>query len=173
MVGVIVNGCFEEGLAYCSVVSGSSLARQPVLAGETRTSDVMIGGAPVPLGGECWLTTAYLLGHNQNSMIRIMARAASTLDSDTLTISAQYIAYCLGGSKGGRSAMEVRIPSAKAEGLGCEVLDGLDTDGYVAVVVVTPPGSDILQEDVIDLGRRCRSEHGRRDGEGAPAGVRP
>jgi hypothetical protein len=149
MVGVIVNGHFEEGLASCSAVSGSALARQPILAGETRTSDVMIGGAPVPLGGDCWVTTAYPLGNNENSLIRIAARAESTLDSDPLTISAHYLAYCLGGSTG-RSALEVRIPAATAKGPNCEALDGPGTDGY-AVVFVAPSGSDILQEDVIDL----------------------
>jgi hypothetical protein len=151
MVGVIVNGHFEEGLASCSAVSGSALARQPVLAGETLTSDVMIGGAPVPFGGDCWLTTANPLGRNENSLIRIVARAESTLGSDPLTISAQYLAYRLGGSTGGRLALEIRIPDATAEGPNCETLDGPGTDGYLAVVFVMPSASDILQEDVIDL----------------------
>ena len=148
----IVNGDFEEGLAGWRVVSGSAFAQQPVPAAGVGAADVLIdGGLPVPLGGDFWHTAAYPLGHHGDSLIRIVARAESILDSDPFTISARYLAYRLGGSAGGRSALEVRVPAATAAGAGREALDGPDADGYVAIAVVTPAGSDILRENVIDL----------------------
>ena len=151
-MGVIGNGDFENGLSGWSVVSGTAFADQPVLAETIDASKVLIDGRlPVPLGGDFWHTTGYPLGHNGNSLIRIVTRAEGTLDSDPFTISARYLAYRLGGSAGGGSALEVRVPVATAESLGREALDDPDADGYVAVAVVTPSGSDILQENVIDL----------------------
>ena len=152
MVGVIGNGDFENGLSGWRVVSGTAFADQPVRAETIGASDVVIDGRPpVPLGGDFWYTAGYPLGHNGSSLIRIVTTAEGTLDSDPFTISAPYLAYRLGGSAGGGSALEVRVPAATAESLGREALDGPDADGYVAVAVLTPRGSDILQEAVIDL----------------------
>jgi microsomal dipeptidase-like Zn-dependent dipeptidase len=154
VVGVIGNGDFEDGLSSWRVVSGTAFADQPVLAGNIGAADVMIDGRPaVPLGGDFWYTSGYPLGHNGNSLIRVVTTAEGILDSDPFTISAPYLAYRLGGSAGGGSALEVRVPAETAEALRREALDEPDADGYVAVAVATPRGSDILQEDVIDLAR--------------------
>ncbi len=124
-----------------------------MLADSIGAADVLIAGRPpVTLGGDFWHTTAYPLGHQGTSLVRIVTAVADgVLDSDPFTISERYIAYRLGGTAGGDSALELRIPAKTAKTHGRKALDQPDADGFVAVVVVTPRGSDILHEDVIDV----------------------
>jgi hypothetical protein len=148
----IINGDFEDGLSGWHIVSGTAFTDQPRLAAEINASEVVIdGGPPVSLGGNFWHTGGYPLGHHQRSLIRIATDASGVLDSDPFTITQRYLVYRLGGSSGGGSALEVRIPAATATARHRRAIDMPDADGYVAIVVATPDGSDILAEQTIDL----------------------
>jgi microsomal dipeptidase-like Zn-dependent dipeptidase len=152
--GFIDNGDFEQGLTGWRVVSGKAFAKQPVAAVTIGAADIEFGGRPVvALGGDYWHTSAFPLGQNGTSLIRVVTRAAGILESGRFTVSKRFLAYRLGGSKGGGSAIELRVPATTATRLGLKALDKPGADGYVAVRRATPSGSDVLREATWDLGK--------------------
>ena len=147
----ITNGDFEKGLAGWHVVSGTAFAGQPVLASKIGAKDVVIDGRPlVPLGGDFWYTP-YAIGQNGRSLIRVVAKTAGILDSNPFAISRRWLAFRLGGSGGGTVSLELRVPAATAKAKKRKALDKPDADGYVAIRVATPAGSDPLTETAWDL----------------------
>jgi microsomal dipeptidase-like Zn-dependent dipeptidase len=143
------------------VVAGIAFAGQPVSAETIGAADVIVDGRQaVMLGGDYWHTTAYPLGHHGRSLIRVVtASSDGVLDSAPFTISERYLAYRIGGSAGGGAALEFRIPAGTARNLRRPALDKPDADEFVAIVIVTPHGSDLLDEGVIDLDPKGAAGH--------------
>lgn len=153
MAGDIVNGSFGDGLTGWRIVSGDAFRNQPVQAAGIGAQDVLIHGSPlVTLGGDYWHTNAFPLGQGGPALIRVVTEedGDGVLDSVPFTITQQYLAYRLGGTAGGDAALEVRVPHNDLPP-SRRALDKSDKEGYVAVLAVSPEGSDILSEDVIDL----------------------
>ena len=153
MAGDIVNGSFGDGLTGWRIVSGAGFRNQPVQAAGIGAQDVLIDGSPlVTLGGDYWHTNAFPLGQDGPALIRVVTEedGNGVLDSVPFTITQRYLAYRLGGTAGGDAALEVRIPHNDLPP-SRRALDKPDKEGYVAVLAVSPDGSDILSEDVIDL----------------------
>ncbi len=133
------------------------------LATKIGAKDVLIDGRPlVPLGGDFW-HTPYPIGQNGTSLIRVVTKVAGILDSSPFSISRRWLAFRLGGSAGGAVALELRIPAATAKAKKRKALDKPDADGYVAVRLATPSGSDPLTRD--------RVGPVRQGGEDEPAGL--
>ncbi len=153
----IVNGDFEQGLTGWRVVSGKAFANQPVEARTIGARQVEIRGHPaVTLGGDFWHTTSYPLGANKNFLIRAVTKAPGILDSVPFKVSRRFLVFRLGGSRDKGAAIELRVIPKAAERAGLKALDKPDAEGYVAVKVANPTGSDVLQETAWDLGARRR-----------------
>jgi hypothetical protein len=153
VAGDIVNGSFEDGLTGWRIVSGAGFWNQPVQATWIGAQDVLIDGRPpVTLGGDYWYTNAFPLGQDGPSLIRVVTQkdGAGVLDSVPFMITQRYLAYRLGGTAGGDAALEVRVPQDDIP-RPIRRLDPPDEEGYVAVLVASPDGSDILREDVLDF----------------------
>ena len=60
--------------------------------------------------------------------------------------------FRLGGSKDKGAAIELRVTPKAAQRAGLKALDKPDAEGYVAVKVASPTGSDVLKETAWDLG---------------------
>jgi hypothetical protein len=132
-------------------VSGRAFAGQPVQAASIGSADVEIHDRPlVGLGGDFW-HTPYPIGQNGSWLIRVVTIFPGVLDSDQFSIGRRYLAFRLGGSAGGGVGVELRIPAATATALGTAALDSPDGDGFVAVRVAHPSGSDPLVELTWDL----------------------
>lgn len=148
---MIKNGDFENGLNGWRVVSGKAFVRQPVLASAISARHVQIDGKPlVTLGGDYW-HTAYPLGQNGAHLIRVVSKTAGILDSRVFRVSHRYLVYRLGGSAGGGVAIELRVPVKTAQTTKRRPLDKPDGEGYVAVAIAQPTGSDHLREASWDL----------------------
>jgi hypothetical protein len=153
VVGDIVNGRFDDGLTGWRIVSGDAFWNQPVQAESIGARDVLIDGQPlVTLGGDYWYTNAFPLGQDGPFLIRVVTEkdGAGVLDSVPFMITQRYLAYRLGGTAGGDAALEVRVPGDDIP-RPMRGLDPPDEEGYVAVLVASPDGSDILREDVLDF----------------------
>ena len=149
----IVNGDFEQGLTGWRVVSGKAFSKQPVEARTIGAAQVQIGGKPAAtLGGDFWHTTSYPLGANKLFLIRAVTKAPGILDSVPFKISRRFLVFRLGGSRDKGAAIELRVTPKAAQRAGLKVLDKPDAEGYVAVKVAIPAGSDVLKETAWDLG---------------------
>ena len=132
-------------------MSGKAFAGQPIAAATIGSADVEIDGKPlVGLGGDFW-HTPYPIGEHGSRLIRVVTRLPGILESNRFTIGKRYLAFRLGGSGGGGVAIELRIPEREAKKNRQKALDAPDADGYVAVRVATPTGSDVLREITWDL----------------------
>jgi Membrane dipeptidase (Peptidase family M19) len=152
VVDVIINGDFENGLTGWRITAGTAFAGQPVAAAGIGAADVLLGGSPpVGLGGDYWHTSAFPLGHEGDWLVRVVTAGAGALDSDVFTVTARYLAFRIGGGASGEAALELRVPTATAQALDRTALDDPDDEGFVAVVIATPDGSDPLREHVVDL----------------------
>jgi hypothetical protein len=153
VAGDIVNGSFEDGLTGWRIVSGDAFWNQPVQAEGIGARDVLIDGRPpVTLGGDYWYTNAFPLGQDGSFLIRVVTEkdGIGVLDSVPFMITQRYLAYRLGGTVGGDAALEVRVPQDDIP-RPIRGLDPPDEEGYVAVLVAAPDGSDILREHVMDF----------------------
>jgi hypothetical protein len=143
MPDAIKNGDFEKGLSGWHVVSGQAFTGQPVSWDSIRANDVEIDGHPrVPLGGDYW-HVPYPLAEENTKLVRVSTKFKGTLDSDVFRIELPYLAFRLGGSKTKEVALELRVPVASARIPGFPALDSPDADGFVAVRIQNPSGSDI------------------------------
>ena len=132
-------------------MSGKAFAGQPIAAATIGSADVEIDSKPlVGLGGDFW-HTPYPIGEHGSRLIRVVTRLPGILESNRFTIGKRYLAFRLGGSGGGGVAIELRIPEREAKKNRQKALDAPDADGYVAVRVATPTGSDVLREITWDL----------------------
>jgi microsomal dipeptidase-like Zn-dependent dipeptidase len=151
----IQNGDFEQGLTGWKVVSGTAFSKQPASAASLHAKDVEVNGRPlVGLGGDYWRTTFAAIGQNGGKLIRVVTKAAGILDSRPFTVSKRFLVYRLGGSSDGGSALELRVPAKTAKAKGVKALDKADANGYVAVKIAIPTGSDVLREAAWDLGAK-------------------
>ncbi len=148
---MIENGDFEQGLTAWHVVSGKAFAGQPVAAATIGSADIEIDGRPlVGLGGDFW-HTPYPIGEHGSRLIRVVTRSGGILESNRFTIGKRFLSFRLGGRAGGGVAIELRIAERDARRNHQKVLDAPDADGFVAVRVATPSGSDVLRESSWDL----------------------
>src|SRR4029078_1880361 len=67
-------------------------------------------------------------------------------------VSRRFLVFRLGGSRDKGAAIELRVTPKAARRAALKALDKPDTEGYVAVKVAIPAGSDVLKETVWDLG---------------------
>lgn len=150
---MVVNGDFSDGLTGWSVVSGNAFDGQPVPVESVNAAQVVVGGGPViPLGGDYWHTDGFPLGNEGTTLLRVDTdQASGVLDSDPFDLSARYLAFRLGGSGEGSVSLELRVPLDTAQARARDPLDPPDGDGYVAILVALPNGSDMLAERVVDL----------------------
>ena len=135
-----------------------------------RRRQVEIGGSPaVTLGGDFWHTTSYPLGANNFFLIRAVTKAPGILDSVPFKVSRRFLVFRLGGSRDKGAAIELRVTPKAAERAGLKALDKPDAEGYVAVKVATPAGSDVAQGDRLGPRPGGRQDADRPGREGPPA----
>ena len=133
-------------------MSGTAFSGQPVIsASAIRSDDVEIDGkALVELGGDFW-HTPYPIGQHGGYLLRVVTAEPGVLESDLFSVSQRYLAYRLGGTGGRGVGFELRVPEASAQAARVAALDGADSDGYVAVRIANPAGTDVLREASWDL----------------------
>jgi hypothetical protein len=153
MADIIPGGYFNNGLSGWRIVSGTELAKcAPVLADSILATDVEINGRPVvPLGGDYW-HVPYPVAESGTNVLRVSSASPEILDSDVFVIKLPYLAFCLGGSSGKLVALELRVPESGARTAGVRALDAPDVDGFVAVRMQSPSGSDVLGQYTWNLG---------------------
>ncbi|MBP7529374.1 MAG: hypothetical protein KA801_15715 [Syntrophorhabdaceae bacterium] len=147
MSDIIQGGYFDNGLSGWHVVSGQVFVNYtPVPADSILANDVEINGRPVvPLGGDYW-HGPYPIAERGTHLLRVSSASLEVLDSDVFVIRLPYLAFCLGGSATRLVALELRVPAASAKISGFPALDQPDADGFVAVRIQNPSGSDVLRE---------------------------
>jgi microsomal dipeptidase-like Zn-dependent dipeptidase len=69
-------------------------------------------------------------------------------------VSRRFLAFRLGGTSDGGTAVELRVPAKTATRKGLKALDKADANGYVAVKIALPTGSDVMREAAWDLGSK-------------------
>lgn len=153
MADIIQGGYFNNGLSGWRIVSGTELGTcTPVLADSILAKDVEINGRPVvPIGGDYW-HVPYPIAESGTHVLRVSSALTEILDSDVFIIKLPYLAFCLGGSASKLVALELRVPQASAKTAGVRALDNPDADGFVAVRMQSPSGSDVLGQYTWDLG---------------------
>ncbi len=153
MPDVILNGDFKNGLNGWRIVSGTQLGKAaPVLADSILAKDVKINGKDiVPLGGDYW-HVPYPIAEPGTYVLRVSSSSLEVLDSDIFVISLPYLTFRLGGSATKLVALELRVPAASAKTIGLQALDTPDADGFVAVRIQNPSGSDVLGQYTWNLG---------------------
>lgn len=157
MADIIQGGYFNKGLSGWRIVSGNKLATcTPLLADSILAKDVEINGKPVvPLGGDYW-HVPYPIAESGTHVLRVSSTSIEVLDSDVFIIRLPYLAFCLGGSASKLVALELRVPATSAKIGGFRALDNPDADGFVAVRIQNPSGSDVLREYIWNLAGRGR-----------------
>jgi hypothetical protein len=152
MADIIKGGYFDNGLSGWRIVVGKELARcTPVLAESILAKDIEINGKPVvPLGGDYW-HVPYPVAEAGTHVLRVSSASPEVLDSDVFMVRLPYLAFCLGGSASKFVALELRIPAASARLSGVRALDNPDADGFVAVRIQNPSGSDVLRQHTWNL----------------------
>ena len=158
MSDIIQGGYFNNGLSGWHTVSGRVFVNYtPVLADSILANDVEINGKPVvTLGGDYWHVPCPI-AESGTHLLRVSSTSLEILDSDVFIIRLPYLAFCLGGSASKLVALELRVPATSAKANGFPALDHPDADGFVAVRIQNPSGSDVLRQHTWNLAGRRQS----------------